>query len=84
MSAPDPEKWQVTGQEFKAIASGVSHWLNNADTDGDKRARRVIERVARRRALAELKALHHGFVVCGSNFLENLENRIAEIEAEEA
>ncbi len=56
MSAPDPEKWQATGDEL------AEHWtmamLFQSDGAGFiKHTEGIVNAVARRRALAELKAL---------------------------
>ena len=46
MSAPDPKAWEATGAELWDISGAVA-----------KEAREIIESVARRRALAELREL---------------------------
>ena len=80
MSAPDPEKWQATIEECEELS-----WPGGAQA--------LAELVARRRAIEELKALSESAMqepnqlpICPvfTVRLEDIRQRIAAIEAEEA
>jgi len=89
VSAPDPKEWTVTDGEVDAIHDSAYEDWNGQNIDRALIAK-TCETVARRRALAELKAIL-GETTCfydnGEWFaVDELEimDRIAAIEAEES
>ena len=88
MSAPDPEKWELTEDEAEEIGAAVDlYGTDSPEFLGG------FEMVARRRALAELRALAEDareepnqLQLCPvfTVRLDDIRRRIAEIEAEEA
>ena len=69
MSAPDPMKWDVTTEESEGLRDGTF-----------RTQERIVHAVARRRVLAELKAIRDAY----PEQTQALHDRIAAIEAEEA
>ena len=81
MSAPDPEKWKTTEKEWDDM---FDRWGYHA---GGDYIESVINAVARRRALEELRAMATELLLMGLRpdgpHLLEIHSRIAEIEAEE-
>ena len=96
MSAPDPQEWKATEYEAQELHGTCYEDFNGDNMDHDLFVS-LCERVARRRALAELKALFiatcegcaTGKACHYSNILsacptQKIQDRIAAIEAEES
>lgn len=94
MSAPDPKEWKATEYEAQELHGTCYEDFNGDNMDHDLFVS-LCERVARRRALAELKALladtyvpyvnqHYGGPAPTLLDADVIVSRIAAIEAEEA
>lgn len=77
MSAPDPEKWKASVGEIEDAAYEADSEYGNGDSG---EIVKLTETVARRRVLAELKAIRDAY----PEQTQALHDRIAAIEAEEA